>query len=243
MGNLAALVYGGACYAVGMAAILYGIAFVGGFAPRSVDAGGPVAALVPAVIVNLVLLGIFAIQHSVMARAPFKAWLTRLVPSSVERSTYVLCSALALGLLFCQWRPIAGTVWQVGNPWAALLIAVFWLGWGVVFLSTFLIDHFDLFGLKQVWAAWQGKQAAAPTFKTPLFYKFVRHPIYAGFILAFWSTPTMSAGHLLFAAAATGYIFVGMWLEERDLVAHFGDTYRRYRERVSMIVPMPPRSS
>jgi protein-S-isoprenylcysteine O-methyltransferase Ste14 len=242
MGKLAGLVYGVACYAIGMVAILYSIAFVGGFAPRSVDAGGPASTVGTAVVINLVLLGVFAVQHSGMARTPFKAWLTRLVPRSVERSTYVLFSALALGLLFCQWRPIAGTVWHVDNAiLAGLLTFVFWLGWGIVFLTTFLIDHFDLFGLKQVWSAWQGKETVPPTFKTPLFYRFVRHPLYVGFILALWSTAHMSASHLFFAAAATGYIFVGMWLEERDLLAHFGDTYRRYRERVSMIVPMPPK--
>jgi protein-S-isoprenylcysteine O-methyltransferase Ste14 len=242
MGGLAALVYGGASYVAAIAAILYGICFIGGWAPRSIDSGGLPTAPLTATIINLALLGIFAVQHSVMARPQFKAWWTRIVPPSVERSTYVLLSALALALLYWQWRPISGTLWSVGPPIAYLLVAIYFLGWVVVLISTFLINHFDLFGLAQVWAAWRGSKPGPTEFRTPLFYKVVRHPIYTGFLLAFWATPTMSAGHLLFAAASTAYIFVGIWLEERDLVALFGDTYRRYRERVSMIVPLPPRS-
>lgn len=239
--KLVTLVYGVVCYAIAMAVILYSIAFVGGFAPRSVDNGGGAAEALTAAIIDLVLLGLFAIQHSVMARPAFKASWTKLVSPAVERSTYVLAASLVLALLFWQWRPIAGTVWTTSGPVAAILTALFWIGWALVFVSTFLINHFDLFGLAQVWSAWQGKSTSPPVFKTPLLYKVVRHPIYFGFLLAFWATPIMTSGHLLFAAASTGYIFVGMWLEERDLVALFGDAYRRYREQVSMILPMPPR--
>jgi protein-S-isoprenylcysteine O-methyltransferase Ste14 len=242
MGGLMAVLYGGASYGFAMAVILYGICFIGGWAPRSIDSGGTPTEPLTAAIIDLVLLGIFAVQHSVMARPQFKAWWTRFVPPVVERSTFVLLAALALSLLFWQWRPIAGTVWSVGPPIAYGLVALYFAGWAVVLISTFLINHFDLFGLAQVWAAWRGAKPAPPQFRTPVFYKVVRHPIYTGFLLAFWATPTMSYGHLLFAAASTAYIFIGIWLEERDLIALFGDTYRRYRERVSMIVPLPPRS-
>ena len=242
MNRIATLAYGGLCYAFGMAVILYSIAFVGGFAPLSVDAGGPASDLTTAIVINLVLLGIFAVQHSVMARPAFKAWWTSMVPPAIERSTYVLFSALALALMYWQWRPIAGTVWMVGQPWTAVLLAVFWVGWAIVFISTFLINHFDLFGLAQVWAAWKGAAAktGTPEFHTPFFYKVVRHPLYFGFLLAFWAAPTMTVGHVLFAAAASGYILIGIWLEERDLVATFGDTYRQYRQRVSMLIPFLP---
>jgi len=242
MNRIATLAYGGLCYAFGMAVILYSIAFVGGFAPLSVDAGGPASDLTTAIVINLVLLGIFAVQHSVMARPAFKAWWTSMVPPAIERSTYVLFSALALALMYWQWRPIAGTVWMVGQPWTAVLLAVFWVGWAIVFISTFLINHFDLFGLAQVWAAWKGAAAktGTPEFHTPFFYKVVRHPLYFGFLLAFWAAPTMTVGHVLFAGAASGYILVGIWLEERDLVATFGDTYRQYRQRVSMLIPFLP---
>jgi len=240
MNRVMTLVYGGLCYAFAMATILYAIAFIGGFAPKSID-NGPAAAPLVAAIIDLVLLGIFAVQHSLMARPAFKAWWTRIVPPSVERSTYVLFSGAALALLFWQWRPIAGTVWSTSGALADLLGAVFWIGWAVLFVSTFLINHFDLFGLAQVWSSWRQDEHAPPSFRTPLFYKVVRHPIYLGFLLAFWATPVMSYGHALFAAVATGYILVGIWLEERDLVAIFGKTYIEYRARVSMLIPLPPR--
>ena len=241
MARLATLAYGAICYLIGLAAILYAICFIGGFSPRSIDAGGPPTAPVTAVIINLALLGVFAIQHSVMARPAFKAIWTTIVPQAVERSTYVLFSALALGLLYWQWRPIDGTLWSVSGPGAIVLMAVFWTGWAVLLLSTFLINHFDLFGLAQVWANWRGVKQASPEFRTPFFYRVVRHPIYVGFILIVWGAPTMTWGHALFAAGATGYILAGAWLEERDLVSAFGDTYRNYQARVSMLIPMPPK--
>jgi protein-S-isoprenylcysteine O-methyltransferase Ste14 len=241
MTGLLTLLYGVASYALAMVTILYAICFVGGFGPLSVDSGGPASSPAAAAVIDLVLLGIFAVQHSVMARPAFKTWWSRMVPHTIERSTYVLASSLALLLLYWQWRPIGGIVWEVKDAaLAGVLLAIFWLGWAVLFISTFLVSHFDLFGLAQVWAAWRGTSAKPPEFRTPLFYRVVRHPIYVGFLLAFWATPRMTESHLLFAAASTGYIFVGIWLEERDLVAQFGDTYRRYRARVSMIVPLPP---
>jgi protein-S-isoprenylcysteine O-methyltransferase Ste14 len=242
MGAIASVLYGGTVYLVFLATFLYAIAFVGNLpVPKAIDSGEP-GAMGVALVVDTLLLGLFAIQHSVMARPEFKRWWTRLVPSPVERTTYVLLASLALLLLYWQWRPIPEMVWSVTNPAGALALqAVFWTGWGIVLLSTFLINHFELFGLRQVYARLRGETLPPPVFKTPLFYKRVRHPIYLGFLLAFWATPTMTVGHLLFAVATTGYILIGIYLEERDLIALFGDQYRRYREQVSMLIPLPRR--
>jgi len=238
MGRLIALLYGLAAYLVFFFAFLYAIGFVEGlWVPKTIDTG-TVVPTTEALIVNLLLMSLFAVQHSVMARRQFKEWWTQYVPKSVERSTYVLSASLALVLLFWQWRPMPGLMWQVANPSAAMAITgLSFVGWLLVLTSTFLINHFELFGVHQVVNNLAGRSMSEPRFKTPVLYKVVRHPIYLGFIIAFWAAPVMTVGHALFAAVTTAYIFVGIWLEERDLTELFGDEYRRYKERVSMLVP------
>ena len=238
MGRIIAFVYGLAAYAVFLGAFLYAVGFVEGHGvPKTID-NGPMVGTAEALVVNLVLMSIFAIQHSVMARRQFKEWWTQYVPKSVERSTYVLLASVALILLFAQWRPMPAVVWQIGNPqFATAVVALSYVGWLTVLSSTFMINHFELFGLHQVASNLAGRGMPSMRFKTPMLYNFVRHPIYLGFIIAFWAAPTMTVGHLLFAAVTTAYIFVGIFLEEHDLTELFGDEYRRYRQRVSMIVP------
>ena len=233
-----AFLYGIAAYLVFFVTIVYAIGFVMGLVvPKTIDSG-PDTPTAEAVIINLLLMTLFAVQHSVMARQRFKAWWTQFVPKPVERSTYVLFASLSLLLLFWQWRPLPSVIWDVTNPDIAVtLVTVSLAGWVLVFTSTFIINHFELFGLHQVTNHLVGKEATPPRFKTPLLYKFVRHPIYLGFIIAFWAAPTMTAGHLLFAAVTAAYIFVGIALEEHDLVDLFGDEYRQYKQRVSMLIP------
>jgi methanethiol S-methyltransferase len=232
------VVYGFTCYLIFFGTLLYTIGFVGNFiVPKSIDAGSQVA-LAEGIPVDLLLLGLFAVQHSVMARPGFKRWWTRFVPPPVERSTYVLVSSLLLALLFWQWRPMPSPVWEVQQ---AVVVTVLWaafgFGWLVVLISTTLIDHFDLFGLRQVFLFATGRPYSPPPFRTPVLYRFVRHPLMLGFLIAFWATPEMTWGHLLFAVMTTAYILVGISLEERDLRTGFGGTYEEYRQEVSMILP------
>jgi methanethiol S-methyltransferase len=238
MSLAARILYALIAYAIFLASFLYAIGFLGGgFVPKAVDDGQIVEPWL-AVVVNLVLLTIFALQHSVMARPRFKAWWTRFIPKPVERSTFVLLASLALLLLFWQWRPLPAIVWSVSEPVAASIVTgLFWVGWLIVLASTFMISHFDLFGLKQAIQGWRATAKGEAAFVTPLLYRHVRHPIYLGFVIAFWATPTMTVGHLLFAAVATAYILVGIQLEERDLVAFFGDRYIRYRREAGMLLP------
>ena len=242
MAGLVALLYGVVAYATFVFALLYATGFVGNLVvPKSIDSGtaGP---LLESLVIDVLLLGVFAVQHSVMARPAFKRWWTRLVPRSVERSTYVLFASLALLLLYWQWRPIPDVIWNVRQPVAVTaLMSIYWLGWGLLLVSTCLISHFELFGLTQVWTRLRGKKTPEPQFHTPGFYRHVRHPIYMSFLLAFWAAPTMTAGHLLFSLATTGYILIAIQLEERDLIAMFGEQYRRYRRDVSMLIPLPSR--
>jgi protein-S-isoprenylcysteine O-methyltransferase Ste14 len=236
-GRVAALIYGIASYLVFFVATVYAMAFIGNYSvPKTIDSG-PESGLAGSVVIDMALLGLFAVQHSVMARPAFKRWWTTIVPASCERSTYVLLSSLVLVLLFWQWRPLSTTIWRLEGWPATALIAIYWTGWLITLTSTYLIDHFELFGLRQVFDALRGAAARAPVFRTPLLYRFVRHPLLFGFLLAFWAAPHMTAGHLLFAALGTAYILIGVRFEERDLVAQFGTTYEQYRQRVPMLVP------
>jgi len=233
--------YGVASYVIFLVTILYMIAFVGDLpVPKTIDSGAPVE-LIEAVVANLVLLAVFGAQHSVMARPAFKLWWTRFVPEPIERSSYVLAASAALALLLWQWRPIAEPiVWNVQDRVATIAIyAMFGLGWALLFLSSFLINHFELFGLSQIYHRLVRRTPKAQEFRTPLLYRQVRHPLYLGFIIGSWATPKMSLGHLLFAVGMTGYILIGIYFEERDLISQFGERYLRYRERVGMLLPWP----
>src|SRR5262245_52535983 len=237
------VLYGGVCYAVFVATFLYAVAFIGSApVPRTVDAGGPASAPATALLVDALLLTLFAVQHSVMARKGFKAVWTRMIPKPIERSTYVLAASACLVVLFALWRPIPAVVWNVQAPVARFaLVALSALGWLIALFSTFLLNHFELFGLRQVFLAARRTDLSSPHFRTPWFYKWVRHPLYLGFIIAFWATPTMTAGHLVFALGMLGYILVGIQLEERDLVREHGNRYLVYRQQVRGLVPIPRR--
>ena len=240
MARAAMFLYSLGAYGLFLAVFLYLIAFVGNLGvPRSVDVG-PAADTATAVAIDLLLIALFGLQHSVMARPAFKRWITRFVPKPVERSTFVLAGSLVLALLFWQWRPLGATVWQAGGGVAILLWSLFALGWATVLLSTFLINHFDLFGLRQSWMNLLDRPLVPLVFRTTLLYRVVRHPIMLGFLLAFWFTPHMTVGHLLFAAGMTVYILVGVHFEERDLVRSLGQDYVDYRRRTPAFVPGLP---
>ena len=229
--------YGAFAYALFFLTFLYAAGFVGDIAViKSID-GTPTSPLWQALLIDTVLLGVFAVQHSIMARPTFKRWLTRYIPAEAERSTFVLASSLALIALFAYWEPIGGTIWRVSHPVGqAVLYGLFAFGWGLVLVSTVLINHFDLFGLRQSWLALRGRPYTPLTFKTPGIYKYVRHPLYVGFLCGFWATPTMTVTHLFFALATTAYILIAIQLEEHDLVK-FHPEYSGYRKRVPMLIP------
>lgn len=239
MGKLLQVLYAVVAYGIFLATFLYAVGFVGGFGvPKTIDSGVP-APLAAGLAIDAGLLGLFAVQHSVMARPAFKRWWTRIVPAPVERATYVLLSSLALVLLFWQWRPLPAPVWALHGAAGGLVLGLSGLGWLVVLASTFMLSHFELFGLTQAYRALRGRAAEAAAFRTPMLYSLVRHPIMLGFIIAFWAAPVMSLGHLAFAVATTLYILAALQLEEADLMAAFGSRYADYRRRTPMLIPLP----
>lgn len=239
MKKLLALLCGVVAYLFFFGTFLYAIGFVGSVAvPKSIDTGAAAPAA-EAILTDCALLSLFAVQHSVMARRSFKKQWTRVVSWHVERSTFVIAASAVLALLLWQWRPIPAKVWDLSETTLGSVLSVtFWIGWCILLISTFLINHFELFGLQQVWAYFRGAEFHRPDFKAPAFYRVVRHPIYLGFVIAFWSAPVMTVGHLLFSVATTGYILVGIYFEERDLIAGYGQHYREYRARVPMLIPL-----
>lgn len=238
MSRIGIFLYGLVSYALFLGVFVYAIGFIGGFYTPTMLDDAPGRPLIEALAIDLGLLALFAIQHSVMARPAFKRWWTRVIPEAAERSTYVLASSLALVALFAFWEPIGGLVWDVsGGVARAFVIGLYAFGWALLLYATFLIDHFDLFGLAQVWRNLTGKDYRAPHFRTPSLYRVVRHPLYVGWLIIFWAAPTMTTAHLVFAVMTTAYILIAIRLEERDLVDTFGDDYVAYRERTPMLVP------
>lgn len=244
MKKILSLFYGLVAYLAFFGTILYAIGFTGNMiVPKTIDStpGAPVG---EAILINALLLLLFALQHSIMARPAFKRWWTRIIPAHLERSTYVLLASLCLILLMWRWEPMGGVIWSVTNATVELVLAALYLlGWVIVFVSTFLINHFDLFGLRQVWLYAAGKPYIQLPFRIPVMYRTVRHPLYLGFLIAFWSAPVMTAAHLLFAVLTTGYIITAIQLEEKDLVDAFGEKYTRYRSMVPMIIPFSKRKN
>jgi len=238
------LLYGVISYFIFFGTFLYAIGFVGNlFVPKSID-GAATMPLAKAVLLNASLLLVFALQHSIMARPAFKRWWTKFVPEPAERSTYVLLASLCLLLMMWQWQPIGGVVWSIESSlFKTILLSTYAFGWGLVLISTFLINHFDLFGLRQTWLYVTGRQYRQLPFRTPLFYRFVRHPLYLGFLIAFWSTPIMTVAHLLFAILTTGYILTAIIFEEKDLAAQFGESYITYKQNSSKIIPFLKRNN
>jgi protein-S-isoprenylcysteine O-methyltransferase Ste14 len=236
--RIAFFTYGAVSYMLFLATFLYAMAFIGNIAVGQTIDGTPEVPFGRALLINVALLGLFAVQHSVMARPAFKRWWTTFVPEPIERSTYVLFSSAALLVLFHNWQPMGGIIWDVQNEAGrAVLYGLFGLGWMIVLVATFLINHFDLFGMRQVWLYLTGRPYTKLGFMTPGFYRFVRHPLYLGFQIGFWSTPTMTVAHLVFALMTTGYILIAIQLEEGDLVRALGNTYAEYRRQVPMLIP------
>jgi protein-S-isoprenylcysteine O-methyltransferase Ste14 len=243
MSRLMVLLFGILCYVIFLFTFLYQIGFVAGLVvPKSIDQGTVISEF-PAAAINVFLLSLFALQHTIMARIAFKRWWTTIVPEPIERSIFVLSTSLLLLLMNWQWRPLPEIIWQVESTIGRnLLYAMAFAGWVLVLYATFLINHFDLFGLRQVWLYFRDRPYTQIKFKETILYRWVRHPLMLGFIIAFWATPDMTQGHLLFAAVTTAYVLIAIQIEERTLVALHGDDYQRYQERVSMIIPMPPKS-
>jgi protein-S-isoprenylcysteine O-methyltransferase Ste14 len=239
MGKPLTLLVSVACYLAFFVAFVYLIAFVAAFPPLPTNVDkGLVASMPVAAVIDVALIALVGLQHSIMARAGFKAGWTKIVPAPLERSVFCLASALVLVAMFAMWHPIAGTIWHVVNPSGRIVLwALMFVGWGILFVTTFLLNHFELFGLQQAWFHFRGRTAPGPRFRTPLFYRWVRHPLYSGFLLAFWSTPDMTYGHALLAFGFSIYIFVGIAYEERDLIGHYGETYADYRRRVGTVIP------
>ena len=236
----AALLYGTFCYLCFLTVFLYAMGFVGDwFVPKSIDSGNP-EPVRKSLAVNTACLLVFVLQHTIMARPAFKRWTSAFLPGSIERSTFVLAASLALALVFWQWRPLPGIVWSVQSPLGmAALTMLSLLGWGTVLAASFMVSHFDLFGLRQVYLRWKNRPYRPVGFRLVGLYRLVRHPLMLGFLIAFWSTPTMTVGHLFFAGMVTGYIFMGIWFEERDLIAEHGEDYLSYKRRVRGVLPLP----